>query len=124
VEQRYPVGLISNGCQAHSDQPLRLLPGQTPEHLAGLLELLAGVSSFVLLPLDKLLLRESPALPWGATLVVVTAVITDELRATLVRLREAGRRLALVNVGGQPTGELIGVVAYEVPEKRTVSHGL
>jgi uncharacterized protein (DUF58 family) len=98
VEQRYILGLLANGTIPHSDQPIKVLPSRRPDQLARVLEALAAVTSFATTSIEALLLAESPRLPWGATLAVVTGVVTDELLATLTRLRDVGRRLVLVSL--------------------------
>ncbi len=101
-EQRYEVGVVANGCIPHSDQPIKVLPSRRPDQLARVMEALAAVTSFATSSIQVLLLAESPRLPWGSTLVVVTAVITDELLDALLRLHEAGRRLVLVSLEEEP----------------------
>jgi len=118
VEREYVIGLVANGAMPHADQPLKVLPGRSPDQLARILEVLAGVTPFVTTSIERLLRDESPGLPWGATLVVVTAVVTDELRATLTRLREAGRRLVLVGVDYELPQPLPGVLCHHVPLSR------
>ena len=49
-----------------------------------------------------MLLRESPNLPWVSTIVLVTAIVTEEILIALVRLREAGRRVVLVTLDDEP----------------------
>ncbi|HEM61904.1 MAG TPA: DUF58 domain-containing protein, partial [Chloroflexi bacterium] len=93
VESRVPVGLVSNGMLPGSDQPLRLLPGRSPKQLLRILETLAGVTPFASLPIEEMVLRESPRLPWGCTLLVVTAIAHDELLAALLELHRAGREV-------------------------------
>lgn len=102
VQQRYEVGVIANGSIPHSDQAIKVLPSRRPDQLARLLEALAAVTSFATSSIEALLLAESPRLPWGATLVVVTAVVTDELVDGLLRLLDAGRRLTMVSIEEQP----------------------
>lgn len=106
--QRYEVGVIANGCIPHSDQPIKVLPSRRPDQLPRVMEALAAVTSFATSSIDALLLAESPRLPWGATLVVVTSVITDDLLNALLRLHEAGRRLVLVSLEEEP-------LAHELP---------
>jgi uncharacterized protein (DUF58 family) len=121
VEDRYIVGLVANGSIPHSDQPIKVLPSRRPDQLARLLEALAAVTSFATASIEALLLAESPRLPWGATLVVVTAVVTDELVAGLVRLREAGRRLVLVSLEDELARSLAavpGMLVYHLPASR------
>ncbi len=116
AEQRYIVGVIANGSVPHSDQPIKVLPSRDPKQLARILEALAAVTGFATSSIEDLLLAESPKLPWGSTLVVVTAIVSDELVATLLRLRDVGRRLVLISLGQEPPGrELEGILSYHIP---------
>jgi uncharacterized protein (DUF58 family) len=119
VKQEYIVGMVANGAMPHADQPLKVLPSRSPDQLTRILEVLAGVTPFATTSIARLLRDESPNLPWGATLVVVTAVVTDELRATLARLREAGRRLVLVAVDYELPKPPSGVLCHHVPLSRS-----
>jgi uncharacterized protein (DUF58 family) len=101
-EERYLVGLLANGSIPHSDQPIKVLPSRRPDQLGRVLEALAAATSFTTSTLESLLLAESPRLPWGATLVVVTAVVTEDLLSALVRLHDVGRRLVLVSLEEEP----------------------
>jgi uncharacterized protein (DUF58 family) len=115
-EDRVPVGLIANGVLPGSDQPLRLLPGRSPGQLVRILELLAAVTPFASAPIENLLLRESPRLPWGATLLVVTAIAHDDLLAALLDLRRAGRKIALFTLAEAPPERLLpGITVYHLP---------
>jgi hypothetical protein len=73
------------------------------------------VTCFATAPIERMVRRESPRLPWGATLVVVTAIVTDRLAEALTNLREAGRRLALVSLEEDPPPRLPGIVTYHLP---------
>ncbi len=116
AEQRLPVGLIANGVLPGSDQPLRLLPGRSPEQLVRILELLAAVTAFASRPIEELLLREAPRLPWGATLLVVSAIAHEGLLAALADLHRAGRRVVLFTLAERPpAAELPGVTIYHLP---------
>lgn len=114
VGQKYKVGLVANGCMPLSDQPIRVPSGRSPDQLAAILEALAAVTSFATLSIQELLRRETPRLPWGATLVVVTAIVTDQLAATVLRLRDAGRRMALVSLADEPPPQLEGVPTFHI----------
>jgi uncharacterized protein (DUF58 family) len=116
AEQRLPVGLIANGYLPGSDQPLRLLPGRSPDQLMRILELLAATTGFAAQPIEELLLHESPRLPWGATLLVVTAIAHETLLATLLDLQRAGRRIVLFALAEQPpVQDLPGIRVYHLP---------
>jgi uncharacterized protein (DUF58 family) len=116
AEQRLPVGLIANGFLPESDQPLRVLPGRSPNQLLHILELLAAVTPFATRPIEELILREAPRLPWGATLLVVSAVAHDGLLAVLAELAAAGRRVVLFTLAARPPERgLAGVTIYHLP---------
>jgi len=121
ISQRWPVGVIANGALPRSDQPIKVLPGRSPAQLVHILEALAAVTPFATSSIEDLLTTESPRLPWGATLVVVTAVVTEELEATLLRLKEVGRRLVLISLGLNPPDEqrLQGITVYHLPPETT-----
>jgi len=115
VGQKYKVGVAANGCTIHSDQPARVPPGRSPDQLTAILEMLAGVTSFAAMSIEKLMQQESPRLPWGATLVLVTPIVTEGITETLLNLKKAGRRLALVSLADEPPPHLEGIAAYHLP---------
>ncbi len=129
VEQRWPVGILTNGVLPESDQAVKVLPGRSLSQLTRIMEALAAVSAVASKQIEDLIREESPRLPWGSTLVVVTALVTEPLKATLAGLRAGGRRLALVSLepvdpadpllrgilvrqvaGGMPEGEVVALV--------------
>lgn len=116
VQDRYLVGFLANGSIPHSDQPIKVLPSRRPDQLARILEALAAVTSFTTSSIEKLLLAESPRLPWGATLVVVTGVVTEDLLSALLRLHDVGRRVVLVSLEDEPS------VPYTLPSSVRVYH--
>lgn len=68
--------------------------------------------------IDKLLIREGRQLPWETTMVIITAVPTPELIASLKRFKRAGRRVALVLIGSDSLpGNLEGIQLYRVSEE-------
>ncbi len=98
AERKYATGVVANGTWPDSDQRLKILPGRDPDQLRHVLEALAAVSTFITSPIETLLRRESPSLSWGATLIVVTPIVTEPLLAEMMRLQQVGRRLALVSL--------------------------
>jgi uncharacterized protein (DUF58 family) len=115
-ELRLPVGLIANGALPGSDQPIRQLPGRGPNQLVRVLELLAAVTPFATNPIEIMLLHEAPKMPWGATLVIVTAIAHDDLLATIADLAHAGRKVVLFTLAKQPPERLLpGVMIYHLP---------
>ncbi len=116
AQQKWAVGMYANGSVPGSDQPIRVPPSRSPEQLGHVLEALAAVTEFATGAIENLMVRESPALPWAATIVLVTAVVTDEIVITLTRLKEAGRRVALISLADEPPPqELGGILSYHIP---------
>ncbi|MGD2048618.1 MAG: DUF58 domain-containing protein [Chloroflexota bacterium] len=116
AEQKWGIGFYANGSVPGSDQPIRVAPGRSPDQLMHILEALAAVTEFATGSIELLLYRESRKLPWAATLVLVTAVVTEEMLVSLVRLKEAGRRVTLISLADEPPpADLQGVLAYHVP---------
>jgi uncharacterized protein (DUF58 family) len=116
VEQKHLVGLIANGCLPRSDQPLKVLPSRSLDQLTHLLEALAAVTAYATARIDRLLEAESPKLPWGATLVVISGILSDDLLASLLQLKAAGRKVALIAVGERVDPACLpGIPVYRVP---------
>ncbi len=106
LEDGYRVGLISNTCLSHADQPFRVPPGRSPAQLSHLLQALAGVTPFVTNSFDRFLIAEAPRLPYGATLVVVTGLVDEAIAEAALRLRRSGRRVTLLYFGHKRPPEL------------------
>lgn len=116
AEQGWGVGVYANGAYPRSDQPIRVPPGRSPDQLTNVLEALAAVTAFATSSIEVMMLRESPRLPWVSTLVLVTAVIDEGIVAALLRLKEAGRRVALVSLAPEePPPVLNEIVVYHYP---------
>ena len=115
ADQRWGVGVYANGSFPGSDQPIRVAPGRAPDQLIRILEALAAVTEFATSSVELLMLRESVRLPWAATLVLVTCIVTEEIVVALDRLREAGRRVALIHLTDEaPQFTLQGINYYQV----------
>jgi uncharacterized protein (DUF58 family) len=102
VEDGYQVGLISNGCLAHSDTTFRVPPGRSPRQLSTLLQVLAGVTPIVRAPFVKFLMDEMPSVHFGARVLVVTAVTSLSLMESLLKLKKRGRRVTLLSLAKEP----------------------
>lgn len=115
IQDGFQVGLISNGCLSNSDQPFRIPPGRTAQHLAQLLTVLAGVTAITVAPFERFLLKEIPQVPFGATLVIITAITSPELLETLLRLKRHERRVTLISLAEQAPVEIPGVASIHRP---------
>lgn len=116
VEQGWGVGFYANGSVPNSDQPIRVAPGRSPDQLGHVLEAMAAVTEFATGSIDLMMMRESPNLPWVATIVLVTAIVTDEIMVALLRLKEAGRRVVLLSLADEPPPLGLGnLITYHIP---------
>jgi uncharacterized protein (DUF58 family) len=116
AEHKWGVGLVANGSVPGSDQPIRVAPGRSPEQLIRILEALAAVTEFATGSIELLMHAESRRLPWASTLVLVSAVVTEEILVSLVRLQEAGRRVVLISLADElPPARTRDILIYHVP---------
>jgi uncharacterized protein (DUF58 family) len=121
AEQKWGIGLYANCAVPKSDQPIRVPPGHSPDQLGHVLEALAAATEFATGSIERLMLRESPRLPWPATLVLVTAHTSEDLIAVLQRLQEAGRRVALISLAQEMPPVLPGIIVYHIPPGTAVA---
>lgn len=115
AEQKWGIGLYVNGSVPQSDQSIRVPPGRSPDQLSHILEALAATSEFATASIENLMIRESPHIPWAATILLVTAFVSDDIMASLVRLKESGRRTVLISLADDPPPDVPGILAYHVP---------
>jgi len=103
IEKRQAVSLVTNGCdplQSSAPAPTPTLPlRKGREHLMHILDLLARVevaSDDKAVSFLDVLSRKSLGLPWGGTVVVVTAREVEGLLGSLLALRRRGLVVILV----------------------------
>lgn len=98
--EKKPVGLYANTLIVGSLQPIRLRPRYHPEQLEQLLVALAQINDVRgRWGIDVLLQMEASGLPYGATVVVITAVMNPRLEQTLLDLRRREYAVVLITLG-------------------------
>lgn len=115
MENGYSVGLISNAGLARSDRAFKILPARSQNHLALLLQALAGVSPITIAPFESYLLKTMPDVPLGATLIVVTSLVTPALVETLVALRRYRAHTTLISIAETAPPDIPGVRVIHLP---------
>ena len=90
------VGLVANGSFPDADRTIHIGAGRRPDQLNLVLEALAMVTNFTTGEMGDALEDPAHAIPAGATIVLVAAVLPAELVATLRRLRGRGHRIHVV----------------------------
>jgi uncharacterized protein (DUF58 family) len=96
----FRVGLHVNQVTRFSQGMLKVPHSQHPDQLLHILEALAQLHQVETIPAAQYVRQEAPGLPWGSTLLVVSAQPSDDLLATLLDLKRVGRAVVLVKVGG------------------------
>jgi uncharacterized protein (DUF58 family) len=109
IQDGYSVGLLSDGGMRRSDQPYSLAPGRSPQQLGWLLQALAGVVPISTLGFEKYLLRAMPSLPYGATLVVISAIHSQLLSETLLRLKHYRGSITLLSLDEKTPASIPGI---------------
>jgi uncharacterized protein (DUF58 family) len=95
----YQVGLYVNSVTSPGGERIRIRPGGHPEQLSTILEALARVVEYGRWPIEAVLAVEAGTLPYGTTVVTVTARINDRLRKILLELRRREHAVSLVALG-------------------------
>jgi len=96
------IGISSNGAAPNMPEALQVRPRRSPDQLTHVLEALAVLIPFAIGRFDEFLINEQRSLPYGAALMVITAMLTPQVEIALRRLHNAGKRIVLVVVGRQP----------------------
>jgi len=117
LKSRYRVGLYVNQYQRLVNEPVRIPPSQHTDQLRHILEALAQIHPLEAMPIARFVQNESRSLTWGSTMVVISAIPTDALLSTLVRIKRGGRRVVLIVVGdSKPSISQDGLTVYHIRE--------
>jgi len=101
LEQRYAVGMYANGGPRSASYWTIVRPGRSAGQATQILDALAPLFGFRLLPMHQLLRRSMPTLPFGSTTMVISACVTDDLLVSLLALRDAGHPVVLLTIGDE-----------------------
>jgi uncharacterized protein (DUF58 family) len=117
LDEGFRVGLHVNQLTLFSNGPVRVPHSQHADQLLHILEALSQLHQVESLPIGRFIRQQTGSLPWGSTLLVISAQPGDDLIATLLDLKRKGRSVALIKVGGEPlqtAGDNLAV--YHVPD--------
>jgi uncharacterized protein (DUF58 family) len=99
LDLRHAVGVYANGGPRGANNWTMIPPGRSPGQGSQILEALAPLFGFRLIPLYQLLRRLMPSLPYGCTVVAISAQATEALLGSLLTLQDAGHPVVLLTVG-------------------------
>jgi uncharacterized protein (DUF58 family) len=100
LSERYMVGLCANGI-ARGAFWTYVQPGRRTEHLQQLLTVLASLDGFRGEPFARMLHGLAPRLPFGGTLIALTALPDEALYELLLNMRTRGHPVLLLTVGDE-----------------------
>ena len=109
------VGLYVNGAPAQFEQLVRLPPGRSPNQHEQIMETLARLTPISITPIARVLHVSASDLPWGATLLLISAIAPESTRAALLRQRERGHNVAWLYLGEDTPPALPGVLVRHAP---------
>ena len=106
----YSYGLISNAVASYSGKWLSVPVGASSQQLTMTLEALAMSAPYVVSMLPNVFRAERDNLPLGATVIFVTAALTDSIPEQLLVFSESGYRISVLYAGDGEAPRQIGNV--------------
>jgi uncharacterized protein (DUF58 family) len=117
VDEGYAVGLYANGAPAEHEQLARLPPNRSPAQLELILETLAQMTELSLLPMARLLRLTAGDVPWGSTLLLLSAIKPDSTRSALLGHSQRGRMLIWMYLGEDAPPVAPGITVVHAPPR-------
>jgi len=115
LERGYQIGLCTNGMHRFSRARIDVSPANHFAQRERILEALGRLQPLAVEPFEATLERGTRRLPFGATLVIVSAVLTKSIAAMLITLRKRGHPIVLVLTGREDVhGPLDGVAVRRI----------
>jgi uncharacterized protein (DUF58 family) len=96
LEARYPVGLFTNNSARDEARRVRLPASRHGAQLTRILETMAQLTHFTNLPFDQLLRLEAAQMPYGATVLAISAIVDEAILAALLALHDTGHPVSLI----------------------------
>lgn len=99
LDAREAVGLYANASRRKESEMVKLAPSRRPAQWFEILDTLAWLNFLTTTTLASWIRSEMTALSFGATVIAISAVVTDELVATLLDAQRAGHPTAILAIG-------------------------
>jgi uncharacterized protein (DUF58 family) len=96
----FRVGLYVNQITRYSKGMVNVPHSQHPDQMPRILEALAQLHQVETVAMSRHIRQEARSLPWGSTLMLISAQPDEKLLAALLDLRRVGRSVVLVIIGG------------------------
>ncbi len=111
----YTFGLVSNAIASYSSKWMSVPPGSGALQLESVLESLAMAGPFWVTELSSVLREESDSLAAGATVALVTALLSRAVVQEAEDIRRRGRRVIIFYAGDGDPGPVAKLLPSEVP---------
>jgi uncharacterized protein (DUF58 family) len=99
---------------------IHIPPASSEEQRKRIMEVLARIQPFFGSTLEEVVQAERSRLPTGATVVVITSIVSDLLLDALVRVQQAGHAVTILSVGDTPIpGRLAGLTIHHLGGRET-----
>ncbi len=99
---------------------IHLPPSSSEEQRKRIMEVLARIQPFFGSTLEEVVQAERSRLPAGATVVVITSIVSDLLLDALARVQQAGHAVTILSVGDTPLpGKLAGLTIHHLGGRET-----
>lgn len=131
VVQKQSVGLITNGVDSHTNnQTVQPIPSRKGRgHLVHILDLLARIQPIESHPLTEMLNKETPNLPWGTTVVIITGSIDEALFDAIFQIQRRGQNVVMVISGlganikfARQQAKRFGFPIYAFPNEKSLDN--
>lgn len=106
IDQKYNVGFLTNSVSLLTDEAIRVAPSRSPQQLAAVLEGLAVASPMSRDSMANFIAAQMGHIPGGATIILVTGVLDEELIETVYDLRRHGYAPSIVWTADSPPPSL------------------
>ncbi len=97
----FRVGLYVNQVTRFSQGMLTVPPSRHPDQLEHILEGLAQLHQVETAPMVRYVRQEAKSLPWGSTILLISAQPDEALIGNLLDLKRMGRGVTLVTIGAK-----------------------
>lgn len=115
-----PVSVEAIVAEQLQRRRIHLPPASSEDQRRRIMETLARIQTYFGSPLEDMIQVERTRLPAGATVVVITGMISEPLIDILARVRGAGHTVTIIFVGDTPISkQLAGITIYHIGGEET-----
>ena len=119
LDVQYAVGLSANASMHGGISPVSVAPSRSEDQWMILLETLALLIVLRRESFGDMVLEQGNRLRWGTLVILVTAILEEELGSTILQLQRRGHRVIIFSLAAQMPGWLaaLDVDYYSVEER-------